>query len=251
MSDRPAVEEAEIDRIAPTRRPDRTPSGYHRWRKLLFLHWPVPVDVLRPLVPERLSIDTFEGQAYIGVIPFEIDMLRTRLMPEAFALRFLETNCRTYVHVDGRDPGVFFFSLDAASRLAVWGARMTVGLPYFLADIKLEEREDDIFEYTLQRLEGARPSLHVEYRVGEALPPAAPGTLEHFLVERYFLHDEKGGTVSSLQVHHPPYPLERARILDLQDDLVAAAGLPRPEGPPPLVHWSWGVDVEVFAPVTR
>jgi uncharacterized protein YqjF (DUF2071 family) len=123
-----------IDRLTPCQRPKGRPAGYQRWRSLLFLHWPVPVELLVPLVPAELAIDADPalmpaGTAWVGVVAFAMEGVRFRGMPEAVALDFLETNVRTYVlgpeRKDGtREPGVFFFSLDAASRLAVRAARM-------------------------------------------------------------------------------------------------------------------------------
>ena len=236
-----------IDRIAPTRRPDKRPVGYQRWRSLLFLHWPVRVEALRPLVPPGLAVDTYDGIAYIGLTPFLMRGVRPALAPEALALDFPETNVRTYVHVDGRDPGVYFFSLDAASRLAVVAARAGFGLPYYHARMRLARR-DGVIEYASRRLSGTRPRLAVRYEPGEHLGASPPGTLEHFLIERYLLHVERWGRLWCGQVHHAPYPVQRARLLDLQDELVAAAGLPQSADPPPLVHYAAGVDVEVFAP---
>ena len=91
-----------VDRIAPTHRPDRRPAGWQRWRELLFVHWPIPVEALRPLIPERLHIDTFDGVAYIGVVPFAMEGVQPWWVP--FGMDFLETNLRTYVHING-EPG--------------------------------------------------------------------------------------------------------------------------------------------------
>src|ERR1700733_12378829 len=98
-----------IDRIAPTRRPDQRVAGYQRWRSLLFLHWAIPVDLLRPLVPTQLALDLHNGSAYVGVVPFAMEGVRPRWCPEICALNFLETNVRTYVLCNDK-PGVFFFS---------------------------------------------------------------------------------------------------------------------------------------------
>ena len=242
-----------IDRLAPTRRPAARPVGYQRWRSLLFLHWPVSVEALRPLVPAGLTIDVHDGLAYVGLTPFVMRGVRPSLLPEALAFNFLETNVRTYVHVGGRDPGVYFFSLDAASRIAVVAARVTFGLPYYHARMRLARRDGTsalrgVIEYRSRRLSGTRPRLAVRYGLGEYLGPSVPGTLEYFLLERYVLFVERRGRLWRGQVHHAPYPAQVARVLDLHDELVAAAGLPQPSGPPPLVHYAAGVDVEVFAP---
>jgi uncharacterized protein len=150
------VLEPEIDRIAPSLRPAHPIVGYQRWRDLLFMHWPVSVEVLRPLVPEPLSIDTYQGVAYVGLVPFWMVGVRTSWAPERSAFRFLETNVRTYTHLHGRDPSVYFFSLDAASRVAVAVARAQFGLPYFWARMGIR-RDGSRIEYRSRRVLGGRP----------------------------------------------------------------------------------------------
>jgi uncharacterized protein YqjF (DUF2071 family) len=234
------------DRLAPTRRPRGLPAGYQEWRRLLFLHWPVPPEALRPLVPAPLALDLFEGMAYVGLIPFCVQAARPLGVPRILGLNFLETNVRTYVHVDGREPGVYFFSLDAASLLATIGARLTLGLPYFIAQGRERVTAGRVV-YALRRRSGARPACGVRYEIGAPLGAAVPGTLEHFLIERYLLHAVRGPSRWTVQVHHPPYPLQRARLLALHDELRRAAGIPPLDGAP-LVHYAAGVDVEIFAP---
>lgn len=235
----------EIDRITPTIRPDLPIAGYQDWRDLLFLHWTVPVAALRPLVPEPLTIDTFDGVAYVGLVPFWVTGARPPLTPRALGLRFLETNVRTYVHLDGRDPGVFFFSLDASSWAAVLGARAGFGLPYFPARMRMR-REGPLVEYRSRRLVGGSARSLAAFEPGAYLGPSRPGTLKHFLVERYLLYVERVGRLWVGQVHHAPYPVQLATLRRLGDELIGAAGLPEPTEPPPLVHYASGVDVEIF-----
>jgi hypothetical protein len=236
-----------IDRITPTHRPLGWPVGYQRWQSLLFLHWSAPIAVLRPLVPAELSIDLYDGVAYVGLTPFAVAQARPAGAPAPLGLDFLETNVRTYVHLDGEAPGVYFFSLDAASWLAAAGARLAFGLPYYHARMGMRER-DGVVDYALRRPTGRGAAFAVRYAVGEALGAAVPGTLEHFLVERYLLHVRRGHALWTSQVHHRPYPLFRARVLALSERLFDAAGLPPAQGRPPLVHYASRVDVDVFAP---
>jgi uncharacterized protein YqjF (DUF2071 family) len=236
---------AEIDRIAPTLRPPGKPRGQQRWRSLLFLHWPVDFELLRELVPSSLELDLWEGTAYVGLVPFAMEGVRPSWASEHLAFEFLETNVRTYVHVNGKDPGVYFFSLDAASQIAVSVARMGWGLPYHYSEMQLTQH-GSAWDYRVDRVWGDRPRLRVSYETGELLGPSTPGTLEHFLMERYFLHLERRGRVWSGRVHHAPYPVQRARVLEVHDELIAAAGLPQVEGPPALVHYAAGVDVDIF-----
>jgi uncharacterized protein YqjF (DUF2071 family) len=237
-----------IDRVTPTLKPQRRPIGFQKWRDLLFVHWPVPEAELRALVPRRLTLDLYEGTAYVGLIPFAMRDVRFVGTPRALGLDTLETNVRTYVHLDGSGPGVYFFSLDAASALAVLGARIGFGLPYFLARMSMR-RQAEVVDYRVRRVSAARPELSVRYRPGRALGPSAAGTLEHWLVERYLLYVERfRSRLYRAQVHHAPYPLHEASVLDVRDALIGASGLTQPQGPPPLVHWSPGVDVEIYAP---
>lgn len=233
-----------IDRITPTLRPAQPIVGYQRWRDLLFLHWPVPVEVLRPLIPEPLSIDTYEGVAYVGLVPFWMIGVRPSWAPERSAFRFLETNVRTYTHLDGRDPSVYFFSLEAASRVAVAVARLQFGLPYFWAKMGIR-RDGRQIEYRSRRLLGGEARTRARFEPGEYLGPSATGTLEHFLIERYYLHVQRRGQLWRGQVHHSAYPVQRATLLGLRDELIGAAGLPQPTEPPPLVHYVRGVDVNI------
>ena len=234
-----------IDRVAPTRRPAGPVRGYQRWRDLLFAHWPVSRELLRPLVPAALELDDFEGTCYVGLVPFHMRGVRPAWAPEALAFSFLEVNLRTYVHVGGRDPGVLFFSLDAASYVAVHLARIGWGLPYFHARIGAERRGSRC-DYRMKRTELPAAELSVSWERGEALGPSRPGSFEHFLLERYLLYVERGGRLWSGQVHHAPYPAHSAQIGAIEQTLLSAAGLGREDGAPPVLHCSPGVDVEIF-----
>ena len=235
---------ASIDRFTPGLRPDRPVWGYQNWRRLLFLHWAVPALALRRLVPSSFELDLHEGVAYVGVVPFVMEGVRPRVAPPATAFNFLETNSRTYVVKDGV-PGVYFFSLEAASRLAVEVARLLFALPYHHASMRLEGGPDRT-RYQSRR-SGSGALFDVDYSVGDALGPSLLGSLEHFLIERYWLFTEREGQPYMGQVHHAPYPVHRAHVRGVRDELVQAAGLPAPQGPPAFAHYSPGVDVEVFA----
>ena len=175
-----------IDREAPGRRPDGSPVGSQRWRHLTFLHWRVPAVVLQQQLPAGLSLDTFEGEAFVGVVPFTMKGVRSRWFPPGLSLSFHETNVRTYVHVEGRDPGVWFFSLDAADRLAVWAARQLWRLPYRFARMSLRERSDGSIEYESDRVGSTSAVSRFRVRPSGAVQPAIPGTLEHFLLGQGF-----------------------------------------------------------------
>lgn len=241
-----------IDRLAPRRRPDGRAVMYQEWRHLLFVHWEVPAEPLRALLPPGLDLDTYEGRAYIGLVPFTMRGVRPRGLPSVpWLSNFHETNVRTYVHRGGRDPGVWFFSLDAANPVAVALARSWFGLPYFHAQMCVEaDGPDDpgpTLTYVSERVRpGPRPVLaEVRARAFGPTGRAEPGSLEFFLVERYLLYSTHRGGLRRGRVHHAPYPLRRARLDSLDETLVAAAGILRPDDEP-LTHYSAGVRVEVF-----
>ncbi|MBK8258647.1 MAG: DUF2071 domain-containing protein [Polyangiaceae bacterium] len=236
-----------IDRIAPTQRPEGRPQGFQRWRNLLFLHWEVPVEALRPLIPEALSIDTWEGKAYVGVVPFTMrDVAPAWAPPVPGISNFHELNVRTYVHYKGQNPGVWFFSLDAAGTVAVLAARAGWDLPYHRATMDLTIEGDEV-NYTSERLfPGPKPAeLKVRYQIGDHLGPTEPNTLRHFLAERYILYASDGEHIRMGRVHHVPYPLQRATVLQLSQTMIQVQGLPEPQVPPTALY-SEGVDVDIY-----
>ena len=238
----------DIDRTSPTRRPAGRAALRQSWLELLFLHWSVPVQALRPLIPPRLEIDTYEGRAYIGLVPFTMTGVRPVWCPAVPGLSsFHEVNVRTYVHQGGRDPGVWFLSLDASSRVAVLVARATYHLPYRFARMSLIRGAGGEVRYSSERLwPGPKPAAcAMRYWPTGPAAPAAPGTLEHFLAERYVLYAERRGRLLRGRVHHTPYPLQPAAFADLEESLVAAAGVARGTETP-LAHYAKGVSVEVF-----
>ena len=198
-------------------------ARFQRWRSLLFLHWPVPTEVLRSLVPAELSLDLHDGVAYVGVVPFAMQGVRPWWCPEAFAFNFLETNVRTYV-LHGDKPGVYFFSLDANSRVAVFAARTWWGLPYHYARMEMSRSGDEICYHSRRASAGA---VHqVRYQLGENLGASQPATLEHFLLERYLLFVKHKGKLLAGQVHHTPYPVQKVHVLLLSKTCLARTAHP-------------------------
>jgi len=196
-----------------------------RWSSLAFLHWPVESRAIRPMVPGSLSIDTFDGSAWVGLVPFTMPLVRHVGWPGVPTMRrFHECNVRTYVTCDGV-PGVWFFSLDAASRLAVWGARRFWNLPYHHARIGLG-RTGDRITYGVARSADARAALRCDWEAGAPLQPSKPGDLPHFLTERYCLYSvDRGGRLRRGRIRHDPWSLREARVIELEDGLVRAAGI--------------------------
>jgi uncharacterized protein len=228
-------------------RPDGTPLMYQTWAKLLFLHWSLPVEVLRPLVPRRLQIDTYEGTAWVAVAPFTMYGIRPALLPPLpFVSRTHELNVRTYVDLDGV-PGVWFFSLDAANRLAVLGARYAFHLPYFRAEMHLEE-EGQTLRYRSRRTDrrGAPAEFEAEWTCGEALPELQPGTRDHFLIERYVLYAARGDALYRARIAHRPWPLCTAELHTLSSTMLEAAGIAAPAAEPLLHQQREPIEVEVW-----
>jgi len=244
-----------IDRVSMTERPDERPIGFQKWSTLAFAHWRIPVEVLRPLIPERLTIDTFDGSAWIAVVPFHMSNVRPAWYPFRYGYwPFHETNLRTYVHLEGRDPGVWFFSLDAESRLAVWLARIGWNLNYVFSAMSIKQDGDRI-EYRSRR-SGSRAGdsgevdLEIVAGEGVALDGAMPGTLEHFLAERYLLYSvDRRGRLYQGRVWHRPYPLRSAKLLRCRQSLSDASGIPLADNPDNLL-FSEGVTVDIF-PLNR
>jgi uncharacterized protein YqjF (DUF2071 family) len=243
-----AHSDAVADRITPSRRPAGHALMYQKWRLLLFLHWTFPPDAIRAQLPPGLELDTFGGRAYVGLVPFTMREVRPAGVPAVPWLSYFhETNVRTYVHLCGRDPGVWFFSLDAANPVAVALARAWFHLPYHHARMSLERDGAGAIRYTSRRLwPGPLPARSALGCVPEGTPSASlPGTLDHFLLERYLLYTTRSKGLYCGQVHHTPYPAQSAKVIECEETLLAAAGLERP-GHLPLVHYSEGVDVEIF-----
>jgi uncharacterized protein YqjF (DUF2071 family) len=220
------------------------------WHDLLFAHWAVPVDILRPLIPLALEIDTFGGKAWLGVVPFRISGVRMRGTPAVPGLsRFPELNVRTYVVRDGK-PGVWFFSLDATNALAVWGARTFFHLPYFVAAMSCAEDAAWIrYESHRKDRRGSVASLRARYRAIGKTFHAEPGSVEHFLAERYCLYTAEGrGRIVRCEIHHPPWPLQLAEAELQENTMAAAAGITFADQKPELLHFSRHQEVVVWAP---
>ncbi len=230
------------------------PSGpwlmFMRWTKLAFLHWRVPAELLRPLVPPPLEVDTFDGVGWLGIVPFRMEGTRPRATPGIpSAINFPEVNVRTYVRGAGRS-GVWFMSLDAASRLAVWGARIGANLPYHHATMTCTVDDGEVV-YTSRRTGGSFPAeLEMTYSPIGAVYRIEPGSLDHWLTERYCLFGQRrNGSVYHIDVHHAPWPVQRARAAITSSTLAKAAGLELPETKPDLVHYSDSLDVWAWPPV--
>ena len=220
-----------------------------RWRDLLFAHWRVDVRALRPLIPPQLEIDTFAGEAYVGVVPFLMEDVAPRGLPALGRLgRFPEVNVRTYVR-HGDVDGVWFFGLDAAERLPVELARRGFHLPYFHARMSVA-REGDTVRYRSDRIDrrGRPASLGVAYRPTGPVTFAAAGSLDAWLTERYrlFAVDGRGG-LSTTSIAHRPWPL-RPATAEFEVELLSAAQGLSLAGPPVHLAFADRLDVRAWWP---
>jgi uncharacterized protein YqjF (DUF2071 family) len=202
------------------------------WHDLLFAHWPVPLAALRPLIPAALEVDTFDGQAWLGVVPFGMDRVYPRrAFPVPWLSRFLELNVRTYVRVADR-PGVYFFSLDAANPVAVQVARRWFQLPYYHAQMQLQRGRRAQLSYHSYRIHpGAVPAeFKGQYQPVGAVFTARPGSLEAWLTERYCLYTvNRHGQVFRGEIHHAPWPLQNAAAEIAINTMVLPHGLRLPD----------------------
>jgi uncharacterized protein len=232
-------------------RPWRLPGGpwmmFQSWQNLLFAHWRVEPSAIRPLIPPQLELDLREDAAWIALTPFLLTGLRLRLLPPVPGTsEFPELNLRTYVRCAGR-PGIYFFSLDAASRLAVTGARTLFRLPYRHATMALEA-ESGWTRFRSQRA-GATATFTARYRPAGPVTLPEPGSLEAFLTERYALFTVlRNGKVLRGDIHHRPWPLQTAEGVVDGAELAAAEGVPLPADAP-LLHFSERQDTLIWPPV--
>jgi uncharacterized protein YqjF (DUF2071 family) len=236
-------------RLAARERPAGNAVMYQQWRDLLFLHWEYSAAVIQATLPEGLFVDTFDGKAYLGVVPFFMRNIRPRFLPAVPGIsNFMEMNLRTYVHDRAGVPGVWFYSLDANQWLAVTIARRFFHLPYQHAKMQSTRTPEGRIRYqslrTGARANGARCLF--EYAAGADLPPPAPGSLEFFLVERYRLYSSAPNGLRRGAVFHQPYPLCRAEVAAWDENLLPLDGFAPTGRAPDHLLFSRGVDVTVF-----
>ncbi|HEX4954597.1 MAG TPA: DUF2071 domain-containing protein [Thermoanaerobaculia bacterium] len=234
-------------------RPWPLPSARWTWRQawcdLLFAHWPVPAAVLRPLVPPELTVQEWDGTSWVAVVPFRMEGVMRRPLPDLpWISAFPELNLRLYVERDGI-PGVWFLSLDATNPLAVLAARRLFHLPYFRADITMETAGSDFLYRSKRRRAAGGGAFRGRYRPTSEPYEATPGTLEHWLTERYCLYAaDPRGRLYRAEVHHAPWPLQRAEA-EIEENSLFAGHFPGPTGPPALLHFARRIEVVMWSPL--
>ncbi|MDN4525874.1 YqjF family protein [Fictibacillus fluitans] len=224
-------------------RPFPLPAGpwiaTQRWNHLLYAHWPVPVSVLREKIPSCLEMDTYDNQAWIGVIPFYLNEFRPRYLPPfPFAHAFPELNVRTYVKYKGI-PGIYFFSLDAASHLAVKGARSFFHLPYRFAKMNIEVADGRV-HYLSRRQEIAKTKADFLAHYKPAAPPfhSNKESLDYWLAERYRFYTVNKNKLYYVDIHHEPWPLQQTEAeIRVNSVVTASAGFELPDLQP-VLHYS-------------
>jgi uncharacterized protein len=234
-------------------RPWPLPRGswlmFQRWLDLLFAHWPIPTDAIAPLIPPGLTLETYAGTAWLGIVPFRMSHVHPRGLPAVPWLSYFpELNVRTYVRVDDR-PGVFFFSLDAGNPVAVALARAFFHLPYFRAEMDLCHGDAETIHYQSRRTHRPAPeaSFVARYRPLGPIYWAAAGSFEYWLTERYALYSvDRGGRIYRGEIHHQPWPLQPAEAEFAINSVAEASGLTLPDQAP-LLHFVRRLDVVAWA----
>jgi uncharacterized protein len=236
-------------RLAARIRPEGRAVMKQTWRELLFLHWRFPPEVLQSILPPGLTLDTFDGAGWLGVVPFFMRNIRPTWFPTVpWISNFLELNLRTYAVDETGRPGVWFLSLDANRRFAVWWGRTFFGLPYHSAQLRADwNRQTGDVRFSCHR-RSALPRLtcRFEYEPKGPATTAVPGTLEFFLIERYHLFARTPTGLKTGQVHHAPYECSPAELRHWDEHVIELAGLPVPDRRPDHVLVSRGVTVDVF-----
>jgi uncharacterized protein YqjF (DUF2071 family) len=220
------------------------------WHNLLFAHWPVDAALLRSRMPAGLALDLYDGQAWIGVVPFRMTNVAPRFVPALpWVSEFAELNVRTYVTVGGK-PGVYFFSLDAESAFAVTAARSLLHLPYFTAEMRVQCEASRI-DYSSRRTgEDARAELVAHYEPVGPRFHAEPGSLDYFLTERYCLYNvDARFRAYRLEIHHLRWTLQRAEATFTVNTMTEAAGIRLP-AIAPVLHFSPRQDTLAWGPET-
>jgi uncharacterized protein YqjF (DUF2071 family) len=235
----------------PARVADRTAPagpcvGYQRWHRLLFAHWTVPAAAVQARLPPGLFVDTFAGEAYLGLVPFFMQRIRPRGLPPVPGISwFLEFNLRTYVFDEHGRPGVWFYSLDCNQALAVAVARRWFHLPYEHATMRAS-MDGDTCDFTSRRRDASAPADRFTWTVpAPAGNPAPVGSLEFFLAERYrFFTVRRDGAIVTACVRHAPYRLHAATATRWSTTVAGLAGF-NPGGPPVSVLAADTVDVAI------
>jgi uncharacterized protein len=215
---------------------------FQSWTWLTFLHWRYPPDQIRRLLPQKLTLDTFDGSAWVGLTPFLLRGLRAPFTPALpWISHFPEMNVRTYVRGPDGEPGVWFFTLEAGRLAAVAGARLAYGLPYRWATMRVQRGNETVEYASSRRWPFGSGEARIAVEIGK---PIETSELDRFLTARFRLYTILLGRLGFAQIEHEPWPLRSGRVIGLAQDVVQASGVPEPLGEP-MVHYSPTVHVRV------
>lgn len=219
------------------------------WEDLTFIHYPIATDRVQAVLPPGLTVDELNGQTWVGLIPFDMRVGLPGGWQIPWLGHFCETNVRVYVTGPDGTPGVWFGSLEASGLAATSTARLTYGLPYFWADMSIERSGTKITYTSKRRWPGPVGTQHRSVaRAGAPIDPAEEQTVERFLTARWGLYSQWYGRLVYAPIEHDPWPLHRAVLLELDDELMAAANLSPEEDAIPLVHWTPGTSIRIGRP---
>ena len=231
-------------------RPVARPIMLQEWDDLAAVHWRYPPEVVQALLPEGFRVDTCDGSAWVGLLPFSMERIRVPgLAPFGRLSTFPETNIRTYLVDPHGRRGVWFVSLDITRLIPTLVARVSYRLPYCWAAMSIDHQGDEWTYTSRRRWPRGEASSEMRIRVGEAMAPDELSELDHFLTARWALGTRFGRRLMWAEVDHDPWPIHRAELLELDETLLGAAGLPRP-AEDPVVRWSPGVEVRIGRPRT-
>lgn len=234
-------------RLEACQPPDQNHVMHQSWKELLFLHWKIDPAAIQKTLPPGLTVDTFDGCAYIGIVPFYMCNIRPRFLPAVPGIsNFLEMNVRTYVHDEHGRPGVWFYSLDANQKLAVRVARKFFNLPYFDAKMSASIKNLTVNYHSQQK--DTQETSSYKYTPTNPIETPSSSSLEFFLAERYYLfaYNPKNQQLYSGRVHHSPYPLHEVKIDEYSDYPIKLAGFDQPNTAPDHTIMSRGVDVKIY-----
>ncbi|MCE2982482.1 MAG: DUF2071 domain-containing protein [Parachlamydia sp.] len=230
--------------------PDQNPVMDQKWRRMLFLDWEFDHETIQKTLPPGLTVDTFEGKAYLSIVAFNMEGVKPKLFPSIPGLsNFTEINVRTYVYDAKGVPGVWFYSLDANQYIAVQMARQFFSLPYRYSKIASTTTSNGKVNMACQ-VEGSHAISEFTYQGTGNFFMSVPGTLDFFLTERYVLFANQINQIRTGRVHHKPYPLSQVNVEKWDSLLLESDGFESPHRPPERMRYSSGVDVEVF-PLTN
>jgi uncharacterized protein len=219
-------------------RPVRSPLMFQSWKALTFIHWRYSPEAIRNLIPKELTLDVFDGSAWLGLTPFLVSNLRPRgFSALPWISRFPETNVRTYVRGPDGQPGIWFFTLEASRLPAVTGARLLYGLPYRWANMRIDASPNIVAYQSVRREASTAICVVVEDSI-------LASDLENFLTARFRLYTQHLGRIAYADVDHIPWPLRNAKVASLKQNVIQSLGIPAPEGKP-IAHHSRGVDVRI------